>query len=154
MKISFLVEGIPQPAGSKRAFPFEKADGKLGVAVSDDNPKAADWKTTVGWNAIKARNAAGRHGKLFDGPLRLTLVYEVPRPRSHIGSDGLPRRSAPRLPTGKPDLLKLARAVEDALKWTIYRDDSLIVDEHLKKRWGATAVLHVTVETIEEGEPP
>jgi Holliday junction resolvase RusA-like endonuclease len=36
----------------------------------------------------------------------------------------------------KPDVLKLARAVEDALTGILYRDDAQIVTEVLRKRYG------------------
>ena len=151
MRIMFTVHGKPQPAGSKRAFIFNpKGGGRARASVVDANPKSSSWKTTVGWNAVKARNEVGLH-ELLDGPLRLSLVYEVPRPKSHIGKYGLPRASAPSWPTAKPDVLKLARAVEDALTGILYRDDSQIVHEELTKKWGATAVLHVMLETIEGG---
>ena len=147
MRITFAVPGVPQPAGSKRAFPFQKKDGELGVAVSDDNPKARDWKATVAWTAVAARNAAGLY-VLLDGPLRVAFDFELPRPKGQFGKDGLSRKSAPPYPIGRPDLLKLARAVEDAMQGVIYRNDSQIVMEQLQKRWGMTAVLHVILETL------
>ena len=49
--IQFTVPGIAQTAGSKRAFPFRRKDGRLGVAVSDDNRRSKDWKAAVAWSA-------------------------------------------------------------------------------------------------------
>lgn len=151
MRISFNVPGVPQPAGSKRAFPFQKKDGKLGVAVSDDNPKGRDWKATVAWSAVAARNPPGRR-ELLEGALRVVLLFELPRPQSHYRADGSVRRSAPPWPVGRPDVLKLARAVEDALQGVIYRNDSQIVYEQIAKRWGETALLRVMIEPI-GGQP-
>ena len=40
---------------------------------------------------------------------------------------------APARPTTKPDLLKLARGVEDAMSGIVYRDDAQITTEYLAK---------------------
>lgn len=137
----FGVSGKPQPAGSKRAFPFVRpgrkpfSKGWLGVRVSDDNPKAAAWK-----NAI-ARIAAKRFGqKPLTGPLGVKFVFRLARPKSHYrsGKNGhLLRDSAPKYPEVKPDALKLARAVEDALTGVVWVDDAQIVEELLQKRYAS-----------------
>lgn len=46
--IQFEVLGIPQTAGSKRAFALKKNGAYTGrVAVADNNPKGKDWKNRV-----------------------------------------------------------------------------------------------------------
>ena len=47
MTVSFLVPGIPQPGGSKRAFAFRRANGKLGVRVTDDAKGNKPWRAVV-----------------------------------------------------------------------------------------------------------
>jgi hypothetical protein len=43
--ITFHVPGIPQTAGSKRAFVIPgKNGGKARAIVTDDNPKGTDWR--------------------------------------------------------------------------------------------------------------
>ncbi len=138
--IAFEVWGHAESAGSKRAFPFHKGGGALGVRVTDDNPKSREWKTLV---SFEARNAY--KGPPVEGAIRLTLLFEIVRPASHSGKRGL-RKSARPHPTTKPDVLKLARAVEDALTGIVYRDDSQIVEEYLKKSYGERARLIVRVE--------
>ena len=137
--IEFEVFGSPQPAGSKRSFPFRRGDGSLGVRVTDDNPKGRDWKIAVAAAAPKLSPDT-----LLSGPLTVEFIFELPRPAGHFGKRGL-LPSAPACPTVRPDVLKLARAVEDALTGVLWRDDSQIVFEALTKRYGERARLMVRV---------
>jgi len=146
--IVFEVFGTPQPAGSKKAFGFRRRDGRVGATVVDDNRKSRPWKTLVSETAAKVHP-----GPLLDGPLAVWFLFEVPRPKGHFGKRGL-LPSAPNLPTVRPDVLKLARAVEDALTGVLYRDDSQIVHEVLMKRFGERARLLVTVKSLEAWASP
>jgi Holliday junction resolvase RusA-like endonuclease len=133
--IEFCVYGTPRPGGSKRAF-------RRGahVHVVDANPKAADWKLRVEQVAGETMN--GR--ELLHGPLSVSFVFTVTRPKSHYGAKGL-RPSAPRFPTTRPDVLKLARSTEDACTGLVWRDDAQIVLERLRKEYGEQAGVHVHV---------
>jgi Holliday junction resolvase RusA-like endonuclease len=132
--LSFTVHGTPAPAGSKKAVPMGRGPGAR-WGVIDANPKAKGWKTLVAQAAGEAM--AGR--ALFQGPLELTLRFYVRRPKGHHGKNGL-LASAPAYPVVKPDALKLARGVEDALSGVVYRDDAQIVNEVLAKRYGPERV--------------
>lgn len=152
-EIRFFVAGKPQPAGSKRAFPFKRKDGKLGVAVSDDNPRAVDWKAVI---AHQALHHAGWQ-ELLTGPIELRLIFHVARPAGHFGSgknSGIVKASAPPRPTTKPDVLKLARGVEDALTNVLWRDDAQIVDEHLHKVYSATPGVEIIVKELPTAAGP
>jgi Holliday junction resolvase RusA-like endonuclease len=138
-----VVIGLARPAGSKRAFvptnkktgqPFRRPNGGVVVSVVDDNPKSKDWKTDIKAQIYREWN--GR--ELLDGPLWLRLVFYLPRPQSHFGSGknaGTLRATAPTFPATKPDVLKLARGVEDALTNIVWKDDSRIVKEILEKEF-------------------
>ena len=114
--------------------------GEGGVTVVDANAKSRPWKTLVSESAARVHS-----GPLLEGPLAVEFLFQVPRPQGHFGKRGL-LRSAPAFPTVRPDVLKLARAVEDALTGVLYRDDSQIVDELLLKRYGERARLRVTID--------
>jgi Holliday junction resolvase RusA-like endonuclease len=138
MKIQFTVFGAAQPAGSKRAF--HRPGMKFPVIV-DANPKAKLWKESVAREAARAMNGAS----LLDGPLILTAVFYRARPKSHFGKRGL-RRSAPTYPTGRPDVLKLTRGLEDAMSKVVYRDDSQIVEHReVRKQFGEPERVEVVV---------
>jgi len=141
--MEFTVLGTPAPAGSKRGFVNKKTGA---VILTDANKNAKPWQAEV-------RNAAWEalpdHWLLMDGPVKLTLRFYRPRPKAHYGTGRNSRvlkDSAPPYPTGRPDALKLARAVEDALTGIIWRDDSQIVVELLEKHYGEPARCEVVVE--------
>lgn len=149
--ITFIVYGLPQTAGSKRAFALRKGGVLTGrVAVTDDNAKSRDWKQQVASAAREAYN-----GELLDCPLVVTLKFYRPRPKGHFGRYGLNKAGlAAVAPTTKPDVLKLARAVEDSLSGVVYRDDAQIVNELLVKDWGEPARCEITIKAIEQNRTP
>lgn len=129
--VAFTVYGVAAPAGSKKGFYNAKARR---VIVTDDSKRSRPWKAQVSDAAADAMD--GR--ELLDGPLLLELTFWMPRPKGHMGAGknaGTVRSSAPTFPTVKPDLLKLARAVEDALTGLVYRDDAQITSEILQKTY-------------------
>ena len=131
--IEFFVPGRPRTAGSKRAFPIRRRDGSLvRIAVTDDSgPEGKAWRAVV---QDAARAVFPPEVPLLSGHVELRLEFQVMRPKGHYGARGL-RASAPVHPTTKPDLLKMARAVEDALTGVLWRDDAQIVTEILTKRY-------------------
>lgn len=127
--VSFTVHGVAAPAGSKRGFYNAKAKR---VIVTDDSARSRPWKAQVADAAAQAMT--GREPFSVE-PLLLELTFWMPRPKGHLGAKGNVRPSAPSAPTVKPDLLKLARAVEDALTGVVYRDDAQITCEVLQKAY-------------------
>jgi len=136
--IEFFVPGCPVPGGSKRAFPVHGRDGRIHMNVADTSgPKGKEWRAAIRLAAGQALTNAGilpYEGSHIPSmrPLRLSLLFFVRRPKSHYGKRGLLPR-APLWPTTKPDVLKLARAIEDACTGILWRDDAQIVEEELRK---------------------
>jgi Holliday junction resolvase RusA-like endonuclease len=143
--INFIVYGDAKPAGSKRAFALRKNGVLTGrVAVTDANPKSKNWKQEV---AHAARQAYS--GELLDGPLCVSMRFYRVRPKGHYGATGLNSKGrSSKAPTSKPDVLKLARGVEDACTGIVWRDDAQIVSELISKDWGETARCEVTIERL------
>lgn len=127
--IRFTVPGIPAPQGSKR---YLGTKGGKGILV-ESSKRVAPWRADVMYAAI------GAHDRQIPGALSVTLDFRLPRPKGHHGVRGL-RPSAPRFPTTKPDLDKLARAVLDALKGIVWIDDSQVVELHASKDYGDPGV--------------
>ena len=150
--MTFFVPGLPQPAGSKQVFQHpevyrvlrEMESGKPVARpvlvealrrrplITDDNRQGRTWRQAVAQAAIDAglRPSAG--------PLVLCLVFLMPRPKGHFGSgknEGKVRESAPRWPAVKPDVTKLARGTEDALKGIAWKDDSQVVAQAASKHY-------------------
>ena len=147
-EVSFTVIGKPQPAGSKRGFPIKRSNGTIGVAISDSNPKAKEWKSIV----IDACQEAYK-GPLLRGHLAVYMTFYLPRPKGHFGSGRnahLLRQASPKFPTVKPDVLKLARGTEDALTGVLWGDDAQTVDLCLSKRYGEPARVVIKVVCHQE----
>ena len=110
MRYEFVIYGSPAPQGSKR---------HLGNGVMVESCKRVKpWRESVKYCAIQVR---GTNAPL-DGPLRCTMVFTLPKPRS------APKRRRT-WPDKKPDLSKLVRSTEDALTESgIILDDARIVD--------------------------
>jgi Holliday junction resolvase RusA-like endonuclease len=137
--------GEPAPAGSKRAF-RNPHSGR--VQVVDASAKTKPWQAQVASEAGE-RWVDG----LLEGPLEVEVTFYRPRPRAHFGTGKnsmLIRHAAPVHPSTRPDVLKLARAVEDALTGVVWRDDAQIVTEVLRKRFGAPARCEVVVREAVE----
>lgn len=145
--IYFFVPGIPQTAGSKRAFPVKKNGVFTGKnIVVDANPRAKDWKARVAHAAEIAM--AGRPPIV--GPLEVSFTFTMPRIGAHFRSNGQLKENAPRYSIVRPDVLKLSRAVEDACIGICWRDDSQIAKEHLEKPYGDNPGVKVEIRPIGE----
>lgn len=142
--VAFTVYGNPQPGGSKRGFIAKGKEGaKDRVIITDDNPKAEDWKTNCA--IVAAELMKGR--ELFAQPLMIVVEFYFIRPRSHYGARGV-LRSSPKFPTVRPDATKLLRPLEDALTGIVWRDDAQIVEQIVRKRYGEPARAEVKVSVV------
>lgn len=141
--LTFTAYGTPAPGGSKRAFRHAHSNR---IMVVDASAKSKPWKQEVAAAAAAAMlsQSVTEDGLLVDGPLSVAMTFYVPRPQAHYGAKGV-KASAPEYPTVRPDVLKLARAVEDAMTGVVYRDDSQIVLETLRKVYGEPARCEVIV---------
>lgn len=136
----FTVYGEPATGGSK--IPGKAKNGKL--FVRDDNPRAREWKDRVGQVAGELM----RNRELYQGPLALSVKFYRPRPKGHYTSKGALTRSAPRHPTTKPDLTKLIRPLEDALRGIVFKDDAQICHTDATKSYGEPARVEVKVMVL------
>jgi Holliday junction resolvase RusA-like endonuclease len=127
--ISFDVVGLPRPQGSKR---------HVGHGVMVEQSKGLpEWRRVVA-------DAARQHAPdvPLDGPLMLSCSFYFPMPAARRKAD---REVGTRWKDTAPDLSKLVRAVEDALKaGAVIRDDARICQLNAYK-FEVTAWYGVTV---------
>jgi Holliday junction resolvase RusA-like endonuclease len=145
-EIRFTVPGVPAPGGSKRPV---RLGGTGRILLVDDAKGNGPWRERV---ALAARQAYA--GPPLAGPLEVEFAFVVARPKGHYGSGknaGRVRPTAPKYPCVKPDVLKLARAAEDAMTGIIWLDDALIVREFLSKDYGDAPGVEITVRPLGEG---
>src|SRR5215472_3525905 len=100
--VHIRVNGRPAPQGSKRHV---------------GNGRMIEMSKAVGpWReAVRAETQAAVTAPL-DGAVGVSVLFWLPRPRSHYRTGrhaDVVKPTAPRRPTGRPDLDKLARAVLD-----------------------------------------
>ena len=141
---SFFVAGTPRTKGSKRGIPIYR--GKRGepreftgkVAMLDDNRDTLKtWEADVRYQAMQATIGA----PLLRGPLELTLLFKMRKPKSEPKT----RRT---WPDRKPDWDKLCRAVADALKGVVYRDDGQICRALVDLDWGDPTGVYIIVRRM------
>lgn len=115
--------------------------------VVDDARRNKPWRERV---AAVAMLAAGDF-RAFprDGALSVSMTFYMQRPKSHYFTSakrrGQLKPNAPIFPTGKPDVLKLARSTEDALTGIVWRDDCQTVSLQLAKEYGERPGVHINV---------
>ncbi|MFF8406975.1 RusA family crossover junction endodeoxyribonuclease [Streptomyces sp. NPDC015684] len=134
------VHGTPGPQGSKN----KNASG----ALYESSAKVKPWREAVKSAALDTL-AYDESWQPLREPVRLEVVFTLPRPKSHFGTGrnaGLVKPSAPQYPTGKPDTDKLLRSTQDALKDAgVLVDDSVVTDTVAAKRFvltGADTLSH------------
>ena len=88
---------------------------------------------------------------VLDGPLRLTIEVALHRPKGHWLRSGDLSAAGSRTPwpTRRPDVDNLVKLVADALNGRAYRDDALIVEARIVRRWANPGELEHTAIRIE-----
>jgi len=129
--ISFRVDGIPAPQGSKRSL-------GNGIMI-ESSKKVRPWRTDV-----KEAAKAAYQGPPINQPVHITVTFWFARPKSHYRTgrySHLLKPNAPMWATSftQGDLDKLLRSTFDALSFMsggcIIRDDSLVVSVKATKKY-------------------
>lgn len=114
MTVTFRVDGVPGPQGSKRHV----GNGRM-IEMSK---KVGPWRDRV---ALTARRE--HHGEPLDGPLFARIEFFLERPKTVTRA----------YPSVTPDIDKLVRSTFDALKMGgLIADDARVVDLVTSKRYG------------------
>lgn len=118
-EIRFFVPGIPAPQGSKKYV----GNGRM----IESSKAVRPWRDTITYHAQQAAEDPAWGGPYLANAVQMTFV--LPRPKS------VTVKSRP-LPTVKPDIDKLVRAVLDALTASrIYHDDASVVEIRAEKKY-------------------
>lgn len=122
--MQIIVFGIPAPQGSK-SFKGMRAGHAI---LAESSKKVAPWRKQVKSAGVLAMHRTDEGRQLedprapLDCPLIARMVFTMPKPKS------APKRTRT-YPEVTPDLSKLARSTEDALKDAkVFVDDSRIVE--------------------------
>lgn len=155
--LEFFIFGKQETAGSKTMLPVTLKDGRKINMITEGKDKNArarskTWRGAVQDAAIAVADPSPHVcDSIWASPLYFAVEYTMPRPAGHFKKDGVTLSSEGQRkpwPTVKPDVLKLTRAVEDALTDLIYKDDAAIVIEHISKHYGTRHVTKVTIRPL------
>lgn len=158
--ISFTIHGKQITQGSKLSHALYGHDGKPVVkngrvitVTRNDNENLDNWRQQVASVArAEFERQYGKDAPLLMGPIQLSVSFFIPRPKGHFGTgrnSATLKPSAPKHHIGKPDSLKLTRAIEDALSGVVYGDDSQICFHDITKHWGASYMTVVIITEID-----
>lgn len=148
LDVRFAVEGTPVPKGSMSGFPIDRGKcptckpskpcrarncfggRSVGVSVTDQGGKELEaWQELVFVRAMSARNAAGMRAIARPNACEVVIVFVMPRPDGHWTQVGTltPAGRDRTLPTVKPDIDKMTRAILDGITSALLEDDALVV---------------------------
>jgi len=123
----FFVEGLPATQGSKQFV--------TRCYARDSCKRLPQWRKAV---SVMARQAYKGEPVKGDA-IHAGFEFVLPRPKFHFGTGRnqlILKANAPRNPITKPDLIKMARAVEDSMSGIVYHDDSQVCSyAFLRKRY-------------------
>lgn len=140
--LRFVVDGQAVPAGSKTMGTSK--NGRRFVRDSSGN-RGRKWRKTVTQAAVDACLAAGvpLTPAPFAAPaaVHVTMTFEYQRARR-------PAAGLELWPLKPPDVLKTARAIEDALSRHLWTDDAQVVSEYICKRYGPANRVVVVVQEL------
>lgn len=125
MTITFFVEGISRPQGSKRSL----GNGRMVEASRYLKP----WRQDVRFTAQQHRPGVW----VTDFPVSVSILFCFQRPKSHYTSKGILTKNAPIKATSKSigDVDKLSRGILDALTTVLFDDDSQVIELVAYKRY-------------------
>jgi Holliday junction resolvase RusA-like endonuclease len=126
--------------------PFGKARARITARGNYTPTKTADLERMI---AMFARSAfKGR--KPFAGAVELVIQFDVPIPPSWSKRKRADALNRTLLPTSKPDLDNMVKAVGDAMNKIAYADDSQVAFLTARKFYAAVGCIHVTITALTE----
>jgi Holliday junction resolvase RusA-like endonuclease len=124
----------------------------MGGAGKKPVPMLYTPKETVEYEQRVAHEAAMsmRGAELFAGPVEMKLQIFMPIPASYTKAKKAAARLGKLVPTKKPDLDNILKAICDAFNGVVWIDDTQVVDCHVTKRFGDNPCVMVQVTALED----
>lgn len=136
--IRFTVYGEPVAQGRPRA---STANGYVQMY---DPKKSRDYK-----NYIRLVASQNKPNKLLTGPLQLNVRIYKPTLKSFSKKKKMAAEKGEIRPVTKPDVDNYVKAIKDALKSVIWKDDSQVVDLHVSKFYSENPRIEVEIRELE-----
>lgn len=133
--ISFTVPGAPKGKGRPR---FARSGNRIVTYTPAD---------TVAYEKLIAAKAkeAMRGEKPMTGGVYLSVKVDYQVPKSWSEKKKIQALTGAIVPTVKPDVDNILKVVADALNGVVWQDDAQVVWATVKKMYGATPGIEVTV---------
>ncbi|PRP70998.1 hypothetical protein BUE93_08550 [Chromobacterium amazonense] len=149
--ITFFIPG--PPVGKQRARSATRigkgADGQAKTITRHYTPaKTANYEALVSWIA---KQAIGNQ-PLLTGPVDVVMRIFLPVPASWSQRRRALALAGLVLPTVKPDIDNIEKAVYDALNKVVWQDDVLVCDVLKSKRYAEQPGVKVTIKPIENAQ--
>lgn len=112
------------------------------------DPSAEDKKNFL-WKCIA--NDIVKSRRPLTGPIKITMVFYMKRPKSHYGTgknSNRLKKNAPKIHTSKPDIDNLAKFVLDALNKVYWIDDAQVYCLICKKVYHHIPITSLKIEEI------
>lgn len=137
--IRFVVPGQPQGKGRPRV-------GTIGGHARMFTPQ----KTVAyeGFIALQAQIAMAGHD-LLEGPVEVRMFIACQVPASWSQKKQRDALAGLVVPTSKPDIDNVVKAVFDGINGVVWRDDVLVVDLALRKRYSASPRVEVEIVPLQ-----
>lgn len=138
MQIHFQVEGDPKGKGRPR---FTRA-GKFTRVYTDK--QTLDYEALIKFYAAEAMGSTDP----LETPVRVFLYIRHAVPQSYSKKRTEACLSGLEQPCKKPDIDNIAKTYLDAMNGVIFKDDTQVVDLHVKKVYSAVPGVDVMVMEI------
>jgi crossover junction endodeoxyribonuclease RusA len=144
------IPGEPVPQGSMVAV----AKGIVRHSTQGRARRLPEWRTAIADYGAKAMKK--QRLRPLPGPLSVEVRFTFPYRKSDYGTgrnEGKLKLTAPFRHSVRPDLDKLVRAVDDALKGIVWIDDAQVCSMYALKVYGYNPGVRIVVETISSRIP-
>jgi Holliday junction resolvase RusA-like endonuclease len=135
------IDGIPVAKGRPR---FTRAGG---FARTYTPQKTRDAEGMIEWLAINEMKSSNK--KIITNAVIVSIDFLMPIPKSFSKTKQLECLQFKIVPTVKPDLDNLAKTVLDAMNGIVYKDDSQIIQLHLRKGYAEKPCTVVSIKEYE-----
>ncbi|OPZ75568.1 MAG: Crossover junction endodeoxyribonuclease RusA [Actinobacteria bacterium ADurb.Bin444] len=140
-KHTITIPGIPAPQGSKRHVG--------GGRMIESSKAVRPYRDSI---MTIARDAGWHTDPILTGPVRVNIIFRMPRPASHYGTGrnaGKLKNNAPIYHDKTKDVDKLCRSVLDALTQAgVWKDDGQVAHLSAIKVYGDTPETVITLHRI------
>jgi Holliday junction resolvase RusA-like endonuclease len=141
---TYTILGIPKPQGRARHRVVKTKDGKI-FGQTYDPMESAQYKSNI------AAQVVAQDPELIPAriPIRMDVLYYLPRPKSHYNTKGQVKGNAPTYCVTKPDRDNLDKSLKDSLRGITWIDDCQVCAGETQKMYGETPKVVIQISRLD-----